>query len=154
MSNDNRQSERYDKELQVNFDFLYDAAAAMTYVVENAEHRLEKYVAISKNICASGLCLTSPHKLERGQTLRLEVYLPKSRQPIHMEGEVRWCRSAEKEEDQHMFDAGIRLKAVEGQSVDPTVHLDESYHVIWSNVLESIFGTFRKLSQESRRVAP
>ena len=144
---DKRQAPRYDKELQLKFDFSYNATTELKYEVE--EDRRQKYTAVSKNIGATGLCLTSPHPLKKGQHLHLEVYLPKGREPIHMDGEVCWCSSSGNA--QAMFDAGIKLATVEGEAVDATVYLDEENHVLWSNVLESIFGTFRKLVQEEIR---
>ena len=152
MSLDKRQSDRYEKHLEVQFKFPYgfpyDAATKLEYQVES-EGSDSKYVGVSKNVCATGLCLTSQHQLEKGQHLRLEVFLPQSREPIHMDGEVCWCdRSPLSDAKQVLFDAGVRLQTVEGESVDDSVHLDEVHHLIWSNVLEAVFGTFRKLVQE------
>ena len=148
---DNRQAPRYEKDLTVKFDFLYNAATALKYQIE--EEARQTYTGVSKNISASGLCLSSPHELKRGQHLRLEVYLSNGRDPIRMDGEVRWCgRSSH--DSQSMFDAGIRLMNVEGEPVDATVHLDEAHQVLWSNVLESVFGTFRKIVQDMRDHRP
>ena len=151
MNADKRQAPRYDKNLQVSFNFPYgfpyDATTQLQYEVENDAPQ-EKHTGVSKNICATGLCLTSDHKLEKGQQVRLEIYLPKGSQPIHMVGEVCWCdRSSVSDVKHSLFDAGIKLNTVEGESVDQTVHLDETNHVLWSNVLEAVFGTFRKLVQ-------
>ena len=150
---DKRQAPRYDKNLQVNFDFPYgfpyDAATKLKYEVAEEGQHVTKHTGVSKNICATGLCLTSQHALIKGQHLHLEVYLPQSPEPIHMDGEVCWCdRSSLSDAQQVLFDAGIKLVTVEGQNVD--VHLDEAHHVLWSNVLEAVFGTFRKLVQEKQ----
>lgn len=149
MSAEQRQCARYDKKLKVDFDFSYDAATKLKYRVQEDVH-VKRYAGMSRNIGASGLCLTSHHKLEKGQHLHLEVFLPKGRQPIHMDGEVRWCDKSLNKRKKDLFEVGIKLKAVEGKSVDETVHLDEVHHVVWSNVLEAVFGTFRKLAQENK----
>ena len=155
MTSEKRQATRYDKNLQVSFNFPYgfpyDAKAELEYQVEDKSHHLTKYMGVSKNVCATGLCLTSDHKLEEGQQVHLDVFLPHSHQPIRMDGEVCWCdRSSLSNPEHPLFDAGIKLRTVEGQPVDETVHLDEAHHVLWSNVLEAVFGTFRKLVQEEK----
>ncbi len=143
---ENRKFERYDKNLDVKFDFVYAAAADLKYNVDGNDPSL-KFDAVSRNIGARGMCLTSHHKLEKGQKLHLELYLPTTSQPIHMDGQVCWCDSLGGNSGPDEFDAGIELNSVEGNPVAETVHFDEQYHVIWSNVLESIFGTFRKQMQ-------
>ncbi len=148
MVTEKRQADRYIKVLDLNFfDFPYDAETKLSYKVEEEDG--EKYAGKSKNIGASGLCLTSDHKLKKGQHLHLEIFLPQSRQPIHMDGEVCWCSPSV--DLKAMFDAGIKLKAVEGESVQESVHMDKAHHILWSNVLESVFGTFRKLVQEKHK---
>lgn len=146
MSAEKRQTERYAKKMELNFS--YDAAAKLVYRVESSNPTFQKFAGVSKNICANGLCLTTHHPLKKGQRLHLEVYLPKDRHPIHMDGEVRWCDPVAGKKNKDLFDAGIKLESVEGESVDDTVHVDQTHHVVWSNVLESVFGTFRKLAQE------
>lgn len=152
MSSDKRQAPRYDKNLQVGFafpyGFPYEAKTDLKYEVEDQAHHVRKYIGVSKNICATGLCLTSDHKLEKGQPVHLEIYLPQGHEPIRMDGKVCWCDRSSLSDGQHtLFDAGIKIKTVEGDSVDESVHLDEAHHVLWSNVLEAVFGTFRKLVQ-------
>lgn len=154
MSEEQRKFERYDKNLQVYFNFPYgfpyDAATELKYQVDN-EDPDKKHTGVSKNICATGLCLTSDHSLEKGQHVRLEVYLPQLHRPIRMDGEVCWCDRSSLSDAHHiLFDTGIKLQTVEGESVDQTVHVDEAYHVVWSNVLEAVFGNFRRLVQEKQ----
>ena len=154
MTSDKRQSPRYEKHLQVSFGFPYgfpyDATTKLKYEVEEKAQE-GKFEGVSKNVCATGLCLTSSRRLEKGQHLHLEVYLPQGQQPIHMDGEVRWCdRSSLSDAVPTLFDAGIQIQTVEGQSVDETVRLDDVHHVLWSNVLEAVFGTFRKLVQDEK----
>jgi hypothetical protein len=144
-NSEQRHAERYDKNLDLSFDFQYRATTELQYeIAENPK----KYHAVSKNICATGLCLTSHQELKKGQHLHLEVYLPKGNQPIHMDGEVCWCSLSSSRGAKNLFDAGIKVEKVEGESVEPTVHLDQEHRILWSNVLESIFGTFRILMHE------
>ena len=154
-NSEKRQCERYDKEVKLCYDFPYgfpyDAAAKLKIQVENQSQQPKRYAGVSKNVCATGLCLTSHHLLEKGQHLHLEIFLPQGHQPIQMDGEVCWCdRSSLSTAKRELFMAGVKLQSVEGQSVAESVHLDEVHHVIWSNVLEAVFGTFRKLMQEKQ----
>ncbi len=148
--------ERYHKESQISYQFAYDAQTKVKYqVVESSRDTPapHKFSAVSKNICASGLCFTSDQKLRKGQNLHLEVYLPEYKNPIHMDGEVRWSsKGLSPQKKDPNFDTGVKLLSVEGQSVDASVYFDQNNHVFWSNVLESIFGTFRKLRQEKQKV--
>jgi hypothetical protein len=141
-NSEHRHSPRYDKHVRLAFDYLYNATTQLSYEVEKES---SKHAGVSKNIGATGLCLTSPNQLKIGQRLRLEVFLPNSSRSIHMDGLVRWCSCSGK--NRELFDAGIKLEKVEGEPVDATVHLDEENHVLWSNVLESVFGTYRKIVQ-------
>ena len=152
MTNDKRQAPRYEKHVPVGLDFLYNAATELKYEVEE-NPQIEKYAGVSKNIGATGLCLTTHHRLKKGQHLHLEVYLPKGREPIRMDGEVCWCGRSSASDTQVLFDAGIKLATVEGEPVEASVHMDQAHHVLWSNVLESVFGTFRILVQEQGKKA-
>jgi hypothetical protein len=147
-NSEQRQAERYDKSLDVTIDFHYRATTEMQYQIRDEDPHSAKYPAVSKNICATGLCLTSHQQLKKGQHLHLEVFLPSGRAPIHMDGEVCWCSLSSSKGAKNLFDAGVRVEKVEGQSVEPTVHLDAEHQILWSNVLESIFGTFRILMHE------
>src|SRR3989338_5584918 len=119
-NSEKRQAPRYDKNLQICFNFPYgfpyDAQTELKYEIEDKDHHLEKYTGVSKNVCATGLCLTSGHRLEKGQHVLLEVYLPHGDQPIHMDGEVCWCDRSSLSDVRHtLFDAGIKVKTVEGK---------------------------------------
>ena len=147
-----RAFDRYPHKFPVSVEFAYDAETKVKYQVIQAKEEKNpaaKIPAVSKNICASGLCFTSDHKLRKGQSLHLEVYLPDEKKPIHMDGQVRWSnRTSTRRRSPWRFDTGVKLNRVEGKSVESSVYFDKTYHVYWSNVLESIFGTFRKLRQK------
>ena len=149
MPQEKRQFARYNKKTKINFGFAYDAATKVKYQVVDKDNPIKKFAGISKNICATGLCFTSDHRLKKGQNLHLEVYLPKAPDPIHMDGQVRWSdRSSLNKKRFDRFDTGVQLLSVDGKPVDNSVYFDKTYHIIWSNVLESIFGTFRRLVQK------
>jgi len=146
-----RKFPRYYKKVKL---FAYAAEAKLKYQVVNQETApaLPKFAAVSKNISASGLCFTCDQKLKKGLNLQLEVYLPKSDEPIHMNGQVRWSAQATMNKRHSLlFNTGVKLLTVEGEPVNNSVVLDKTYHVIWSNVLESIFGTFRKIMQQAKK---
>ena len=67
--------------------------------------------------------------------------------PIPMEGEVRWSQPSSKK---GCFDTGLRIATVDGKTVSDTIYTDETYHITWSAVLESVFGNFRKFAQNQK----
>ena len=143
-----RKFERIDKEAQIQFEFTYDAQTKVKYqVADQTDHKnlVKKFSATSKNISANGLCFTSGKKLKKGQNLNLELYLPKIKEPIHMSGQVRW---SDRSQSEKIFHTGVKLITVEGYNVAQSVHFDKDYHVYWSKVLDSVFGTFRKRIQQ------
>ena len=147
-----RKYERYGTEAKVYFRVVYEIETKVEYqVLEKVDGKKlsEKHPAMSKNISAEGLCFTSSEKLKKGDFLYLEVYLPSQKEPIHMEGQVRWSHmTSQEEEKENKFDVGVKLITVNGKSVLASIHFDEANKVIWSSVLESVFGEFRKLAQK------
>ena len=70
-----------------------------------------------------------------------------------MEGEVRWSNPVMTDKREGpMFQTGVLLKKVNGEMVDKTVHFDKEYHVSWSNVLESILGSFKDLAKRISKI--
>jgi hypothetical protein len=148
-----RKYERYDTEAKVYFRIVYEIKTRVKFQIVDKEERgglSKKYPAVSKNISVEGLCFCSHKQLEKGDILYLEVYLPHRKQPICMEGKVRWSQpAASKHPEGAEFDTGVKLISVEGKSVMASIYYDEANHVVWSAVLESIFGNFRKLAQKN-----
>jgi len=146
-----RKYERYATEAKVYFRVVYEIKTKVEYQIADKEEGTlsKKYSAMSKNISVEGLCFVSDRQLAKGDKLYLEFYLPKREQPIRMEGQVRWSQATSKEEKQEdKFDTGVKLTAVEGKSVMASIHYDEPNHLVWSVVLESVFGSFRKIAQK------
>jgi hypothetical protein len=149
-----RKFERYDTEVKIYFQVKYSLKTLVQFRILDRLHRQvspQKYSALSKNISAEGLCFTSPKVLTKDDILILEVYLPEQSQPILMEGEVRWSKKAESDPEDKKMDSGIRIISVNGQPVDKSIYFDPANKIVWSAVLESIFGNFREFSQKRKR---
>jgi hypothetical protein len=141
-----RKYPRYDTELKVYFELKYDIETRVEFKVIASTHKenhFHKYSGLSKNVSVEGLCFVSKKKLEKGDVLIIDVYEPKVKGPIVMEGQVRWSKKAPdgaKEKD--MFYTGIKLISVNGKLVSDSVYFDKKYNVVWSVVLDSLFGNF------------
>ncbi|MDD5005078.1 MAG: PilZ domain-containing protein [Candidatus Omnitrophica bacterium] len=148
-----RKYERYDTEAKIYFRVVYDIKTKIEFQVIDKSGKgelfSEKYPAISRNVGVEGISFISDQQLNKGDFLYLEVYLPDDKKPIHMEGQVRWSQQASlKAKKKNKFDTGVKLITVEGQSVLGSVYYDEANKVVWSVVLDSVFGNFRKLTQK------
>lgn len=162
-----RQHPRFDAEAKIYFQAVYNIRTIVKYEVLNEVRPKSappplRHLAISKNVSAGGLCFTSGEKLEQGNRLCLEVYVPhphlsssnqsgKEEICIPMEGEVRWSwASTTNKRGKKRYDTGVRLITVNGKSVAESIYFDEANKVFWSIVLESIFGSFRIFAQKNR----
>lgn len=145
-----RKYERYATEVDVYFRVSFDIKTIVKFMVVGKDKRQEhhkKYLALSKNVSAEGLCFCAEKKLEKGDILRIEVYLPDQKNPIPMEGEVRW--SMPTADASGKFNTGVRIATVNNQSVVNSIHQDDETRIVWSAVLESVFGNFRKFAQKN-----
>jgi hypothetical protein len=146
---------RYDKELNISFDFVYDIEAKVKFAVINPGGQSlipKKYSALSRNISVAGLSFVSHKDLRIGDLLYLEVYLPGARNSIPMKGEVEWSHRAALSEQpsgpvvaKTLFETGVKVLFVDGQSVPETIHHDQAYDVDWSIVLASVFDNYKLL---------
>ena len=143
-----RKSQRYSTEVEVLFQVAFPLKTQMSFQIidpESGERNTNKYPAISKNIGVDGLCFTTSFRLEQGEHISLEVFLEGKKDPIPMEGQVRWSRqSAFSTAKDRKFDAGIKIISVKGQMVSETFQYDEEKQVVWSGVLQTIFGDFKE----------
>ena len=146
-----RRHQRYDSEVEVYFRVNYDLKTRVAFwILSKFKNAHLKYTAITRNFSAQGLCLCSQHKLKKDDQLFLEVYIPKKKEPIPMRGEVRWSQPLSEEDGKAgRFYTGIKLLKVYKKKVAPTIYFDQTYQVIWSIVLESVFGSFRQLAQKN-----
>jgi hypothetical protein len=157
--NEKRKHKRYNMDAEIHFDFIYNLETKVEFelINKNGEKAIsDKYSAISRNVSVGGLCFASYKKVNQGDLLHLEVYLPGAEEPIHMKGQVEWCkpvpptyeeRLLEEVEGHRILEVGVRVLSVGELSVDQSIHHDAAYDVDWSIVLESIFGNYRMLME-------
>jgi len=149
-----RRYPRYDTEVKIYFQVTYDIRTKVKYQIisEDGKVKAEKHSAISQNVSAEGLCFRSTHQSSIGDTLQIEVYLPKRKEPVFMSGEVRWSRELpECPDDGHNYDTGVKIFAVGSKPVHDSIYFDEENKVVWSVVLDSILGNFRKIIQSKEK---
>jgi len=153
-----RKFKRYSTEIEVYFDFAYELETKIKFEFIDKDKSVSKlYQAISRNISVEGLSLVSHKKVKPGDKLHMELYLPNTKNPIHMTGEVKWCRNApssyeqyglQGKKNQNIYQAGVQLVSVNNEPVPDSVHFDKEYEVNWSVVLESVFGNYKMLMGE------
>jgi hypothetical protein len=136
-----RKYERYDAQVMA-----YGIKAELEFKVINKDSEKEilseKYPAVCKNVSAEGVCFTSQKKLQKGDKVYLEIYLSDKKDPIRLEGEVRWSHETSlKQKQENNFDSGVRLLTVEGKSIHNTIYYDQRLKIYWSIILETIFGS-------------
>ncbi len=142
VASERRRHTRYDTEMKVYFHVKYDIKTRVKFAVIDGG-AVHKYSGLCKNVSAEGLCFVSHKKLNKGDLLLVEVYEPMVKGPVMMEAEVCWCRQIPGEDTKkHLYHAGVRIAAVNGKSVRDTIHMDKEYKVVWSDVLDSLFGSF------------
>lgn len=144
---DQRKFRRYSTEVEGLFQVAYPLVTNLNFQIvdqESGEFHSSKYSAVSKNVGVEGMCLTTTLRLNQGEHIYLEVFPKGKKDPIPMEGQVRWARQcllASGKERQ--FDTGIKIISVKGQPVSETFEKDKADQVIWSGVLRMIFGEFK-----------
>ena len=147
-----RKHPRYATEVKIHFYVPYDLQTKVNFQImerEPEKNSGEKFVGLSKNISAGGLCFISEKKLQLGDVLALELYLPNAREAIPMQGEVRWCKSSFPGHDLEVqFETGVQLISVRDKAVEKTIYFDHTHQVIWSDVLESVLGSFSLLHKK------
>jgi len=142
---DRRKYPRYDTELKVYFQVKYDVRTKIKFQImtnDLEEGALHRYSGLSKNVSAEGICFASKKRLGKGDILYIEVYEPKAKGPIRMEGQVHWSRKVPGTKEGDLFRTGVRLFSVNGKPIADSIYFDKKYKVIWSAVLDSVFGTF------------
>ncbi len=149
--NERRRHERFETDVKVQFYVSFDLQTKVDYQVKERPadpFSPTKYSAVSRNVSAEGLSFLSAKKLEPGNQLFMEVYVPSAKNPVRMEGEVRWCETIpaeERDEGGEEYITGVRIATVENSLVEKSIIIDPYHKIIWSVVLESIFGNFKHL---------
>ena len=145
-----RHYQRYDTDMRIFYRVSYDIETKVKFSLMPAARAISvshKYSGRTRNISIEGLCFASRKKLNKGDSILLEVYAPGVSEPVKMSGSVQWSKGVEGRKA--VFHAGVKLESVNGKAVG--VHFDETYKVFWSDVLESVFGSFKKMARNLRK---
>lgn len=74
----------------------------------------EKVSAIITNISVEGVRFNSDRKLEIGEKIDIEIFLPNETKPLHISGKVVWsCQLQDLQDQKIMFESGVKLFAIE-----------------------------------------
>ncbi|MFA5260041.1 MAG: PilZ domain-containing protein [Candidatus Omnitrophota bacterium] len=144
-----RKAPRYDTDAKIQFYVNFDVRTRVDYrVKKDGEEQFseQKHTGISKNVSVEGFCFSSDVVLKKSDGLYMEVFVPQSDTPIVMEGTVQWCRPAG-EKQPARFETGVKVRDVNGESVANTVFFDNIHKLLWSNLLDSVFSSFKELSK-------
>lgn len=148
-----RKYQRYDTEVKIFFHVNYDIKTKVKFrLIDKQKHVLlpKRYLGLSRNVSAEGIRFSSIKQLQKRDIIFIEVYLPKLKKPICMTGEVRWSEQTFLHPKiKYKFDTGVRLISVSGRPVHESIHYDKKNKIYWSEVLDSVFGSFRKFMQTS-----
>ena len=143
-----RKFHRYSAEVEVLFQVAYPLKTQMNFQIidqESGELYTSKYPAFSKNVGIEGFCFTTSLRLEQGEHIYLEVFLDGKKDPIAMEGQVRWSRqSLPLSGKERKFETGVKIISVKGQPILETFQYDSAKQLVWSGVLQTIFGDFKE----------
>lgn len=143
-----RRHDRYDTEVKVHFYVPYEMKTKINFQFKEPqpdESLNRKFSGLTRNISAGGLCFVSDLRLETGDYLLIDIYLPGIEKPIAMEGEIRWCKV---NEEGLQFYTGVQLTKVCDNPVENSIYFDQEHQVIWSNVLEQVLGSFALLHKK------
>ena len=146
--NEIRRHERYDTEAKIHFFVPYDLTTKVNFQYKKTQQDAslnKRFSGVTKNISAGGLCFISDHKLNRGDYLLIDLYLPNATKPIAMEGEVKWSKA---KEDGLNFYTGIQVMKVHDKPVEEGIYYDQDHQVIWSPVLDQVLGNFATLHKK------
>ncbi|MBF0485191.1 MAG: PilZ domain-containing protein [Candidatus Omnitrophica bacterium] len=146
-----RKFPRFETDVRISFSVPYEFRTEVDFKLDSeaASHQEHKYIGFSKNISVNGLCFESPKELKNGDKLWIELHLPKCPDLIYMEGEVRWSRLISAVPNTpHQYATGVIVRKVDGSQIDETVYFDETYKVMWSQLLERVLGGFARLNKK------
>ncbi|HPB67947.1 MAG: PilZ domain-containing protein [Candidatus Omnitrophica bacterium] len=141
-----RKSPRYETDAKIQFYVNFDVHTRVDYRVKKegeGQFSKQKHTGISKNVSVEGFCFSSDVGLKKSDGLYMEVFVPQSTKPIVMEGTVQWCRPA----GDARFDTGVKVRDVNGESVANTIFFDNIHKLLWSNLLDAVFSSFKELSK-------
>ena len=155
ISSERRKYLRYDTEMKVYFRVKYDIKTRVKFrVLEDVGegHTDQKYPGLCQNVSCEGLCFVSHKKLQKGDILQVEVYEPTVKGPVVMEAEVRWSRRIPEDlGKRESYHTGLKLLSVNGKPVPESIYFDKNYKIMWSAVLDSLFGSFAAMLKKLKK---
>lgn len=145
-SGDRRQHERYDTDLKIAFSVNFELETKIKFrIKKGSKSRAQTYTAVGHNVNVEGLGFSSDVKLNKGEFLAMDVFLPNIKIPIRMDGRVIWCTEEKsKNEYDGKYRTGVRVIKVGGEDVQKSLVYDPEHRIRWSIVMESVFGGFKK----------
>jgi len=149
-----RKYARYDSNLKIEFQVNFDVETKINFRVKKKnemQYSPQKYPAVSNNISVEGIGFTSHKKLNKGDQLLLDVYVPASEKPIRMQAETRWCRkSSYHKDEENAYDTGVEVHRIDDQVLRTTIFHDKENNVIWSSLLDAVFSNFKHIMAEKK----
>lgn len=152
-----RKSERFVTDLDIQFHVSFDIETKIDYRVlkSTAGKPPDNYFpAVGRNVSVEGLCFVSDKLLNGGDHLSLNVFVPSSNEPILMEGQVKWSQPCSAETAGGKYETGVKISSVRGESVERSIFIDKVHNILWSNVLETVFSSFKTLVIKQQRQKP
>ncbi len=146
--NEARRHQRYDTEVKIHFYVPYDLKTKVSFQLKKTQidpAMNKRFFGITKNISAGGLCFVSEQRLERGDNILVDLYLPAVEKPITMEGEVKWSKA---DDDGLQFFTGVEISKVADKPVEQSIYFDQEHQVIWSSILDKVLGNFATLHKK------
>lgn len=77
------------------------------------EARQKAISGVARNISVEGVYFTSENKFTPATNVKLEVSLPSEPKPLHLDGEVRWCKQLQSPEGKTIFGIGVKLFTID-----------------------------------------
>jgi c-di-GMP-binding flagellar brake protein YcgR len=88
----------------------FDAALKITYIVQR-DPKIEKS-GVTKDIGAQGMQLLTNDKLESGDKVDLNIFVPEALNPAHVKGVVVWTRAYDAAKN-YSYSSGIDFEKIE-----------------------------------------
>ena len=146
--NEARRHQRYDTEVKIHFYVPYDLKTKISFQFKKTQvdpALNKRFSGVTKNISAGGICFVSEQKLERGDYILVDLYLPAVAKPIVMEGEVKWSKA---DDDGLQFFTGVEISKISDKPVEQSIYFDQEHQVIWSSILDKVLGSFASLHKK------
>lgn len=152
-NSEKRRYDRYGSKMPIACRVIYDFKTQIKYqIIEYGEEKIlsEKYDGVSKDISAEGFGFISSQQLNKGDIVRIEVYIPGREEPVHLDGEVRWSQPVPSLGRERGYETGVHVFRVNGTLVADTVRFDKIRGIHWSEVLDVILKHFLDQDKENR----